>query len=171
MKNFSELVEQYLNSFEVAKSLLEKSDIFLSVNEIYDYLVDSPEINEYENLIVKEIPGEQIASIVERQYRLSPPSQVIAEVELLESITPSNVPVFLVHQQVKIKGEIWVIHKNDVDPFPSNPHAHNYQNNLVVHLGNGMIYKKRKLVGKLEKKKLSLLRSEIKNIELPELSL
>lgn len=139
MKHFTELVEQYLKSFEEAKALLEKNGIFLSVSEIYKYLVDSSEINEYENLIIKELPCDQIASLVERQYTLSPPSQVIAEVELFESIVPPNIPIFLTHQQVKIKGEIWVVHKNDADPFPSNPHAHNYQSNLVVHLGNGMM--------------------------------
>jgi hypothetical protein len=166
---FHELVDKYKKSFEEAKRLLKVEGIKLSESDIFNYLLESPDIDERDNLIVKQIPAKDIALIVSCQYRLSPPPEVVLEIELPEGILPSGISTFLTHQQVKVKGEIWQIHKNDVDPFPSNPHAHNYQSNVVVHLGNGMIYRKRKYLGEqLTKKNLSLLRREIKNMELPE---
>ncbi len=168
MKSYYELQRSYQISYEVAKELLAKDEIFLDIEGIYNYLIKSPEIDEYENLIIKQIPAKKIAKIVKCEYELSPPPVVIEEVELSESIIPKGISVLVTHQKVKVKGEIWVIHKNDVDPFPSNPHAHNYQNNFVVHLGNGVIYRKRKKVGQLKMKKLILLRNKIKCTELPK---
>jgi len=31
---------------------------------------------------------------------------------------------FHVEKDFKVSGEVWRIHKNDTDPFPSRPHAH-----------------------------------------------
>ena len=44
--------------------------------------------------------------------------------------------------KVKVKGECWIIHKNDRDPFPSNPHAHNYDSFAAygLDLGTGRLY-------------------------------
>ncbi|WP_143748575.1 hypothetical protein [Chromohalobacter canadensis] len=168
MKDFPSLVESYKKSFSDAKTILGERGIYLSESEIYEYLLESPDIDEHENLILKEMSAEYIADSVGSQYRENAEPEVVDEVEFPESILPSGIPVFRTSQQVKIKGEKWVIHKNDADPFPSNPHAHNYQENLVVHLGNGMVYRRRKHVGKLSKKKLMLLRSEIKHVDLPD---
>lgn len=33
-----------------------------------------------------------------------------------------------------------VAHKYDRDTFPSNPHAHNYDRKLKMHLGTGDLY-------------------------------
>jgi hypothetical protein len=35
---------------------------------------------------------------------------------------------------IKRDGCIWRIHKNDPDPFPSNPHAHNIESDLKLDL-------------------------------------
>ena len=169
MKSFNALLEKYVESLRVAKTLLSEGGVILSESEIYEYLVDALDLEPSENLILMEIPSETIASLVSERYQLRPPPEIISEVSFPDGILPSGIPLFLTHQQVKIKGEIWVIHKNDVDPFPSNPHAHNYQHNLVIHLGNGIIYKKRKNVGKLTKKKFMLLRDSIKNVQLPNI--
>jgi hypothetical protein len=50
-----------------------------------------------------------------------------ASIALEESIIPPDVPRKLEEVRLKVRGEIWDIHKNDADPFPSNPHAHNIQ--------------------------------------------
>lgn len=42
---------------------------------------------------------------------------------------------------VKVAGRKWRIYKSDVDPKPSNFHAHDYENNLIVDLYTGVIYK------------------------------
>lgn len=121
-------------------------------------------------IIYTELPASRMVNLVREQFQRSPPPEVLGEVEFEESILPSGVPRFLTEQQIKIKGEKWVIHKNDIDPFPSNLHAHNYQDNLVVHLGNGDLYQRRRKVGNLCKNKLKLLRGEIRNVSLPKLT-
>lgn len=95
----------------------------------------------------------------------------LERVTLNFSIIPEGVPTYLFEQTIRSKGEVWVIHKNDADPFPSNPHAHNYDKGLVLHLGTGNLYRYKKVVGKLRKKNLIILRNLIKTSELPTLEL
>lgn len=67
---------------------------------------------------------------------------------------------------------IWRIHKNDTDPFPSIPHAHNIESGLKLHLGNGELYFGRRFTDKLiSKKDLFTIRAQVKNIELPQLTI
>lgn len=73
--------------------------------------------------------------------------------------------------QIKRKG-IWLIHKYDTDPFPSNPHAHLIDSNIKLDLSNGNCYKKRELVYSIKKKDLLMIRDEAeKNFKLPNLDL
>lgn len=75
--------------------------------------------------------------------------------------------------RIKSKGLIWVIHLYDQDPFPSNPHAHQLENNIKLDLSNGKCYKVRRYIYTLNKKDLLLLRQEAGRVfkgELPELT-
>lgn len=94
----------------------------------------------------------------------------ICKVNFEESLIPENVPTFIEKKKFKVSGEVWTIHKNDIDPFPSSPHAHNYDQNLVMHLGNGELYRKRELISKVKKKQLIALRKLINNVTLPKLT-
>jgi hypothetical protein len=81
---------------------------------------------------------------------------------------------FLTEYKVRVKanGLIWVIHKFDKDPFPSNPHAHLLNDNIKMHLGNGKCYQRGKYIHTLNKKKLMHIRDSILkkiDIELPSL--
>ncbi len=60
---------------------------------------------------------------------------------------------------IKVKGEVWTIHKYDADPFPSNPHAHNFDQNLKLDLRNGDCYRGRVLQCTLPRKELIEIRS------------
>ena len=74
--------------------------------------------------------------------------------------------------QIKSKGLIWIIHKYDADPFPSNPHAHQTGSGLKLDLSNGKCYKKKTLVTTIKKKDLIIIRNEAeKNFKLPKLKL
>lgn len=75
-----------------------------------------------------------------RDYDFTCRPERLCEVELDESILPSHYPIALREAKVKLRGEIWVAHKYDRDPFPSNPHAHNYDRKLKMHLGTGDLY-------------------------------
>lgn len=99
---------------------------------------------------------------------------VEAQLVLEESILPVGVPRKLEEVRLKSQGEIWDIHKNDADPFPSNPHAHNIQTGLKLDLSNGDLYRKRKkLDERVVKKGLKALRdlAEAKGVTLPALAL
>jgi len=65
---------------------------------------------------------------------------------------------------VRDDGNLWIIHQNDADPKPSNPHAHNYEDNLKLDLYNGNLFRKTKLVGKLKAKELAALVEKIKRL-------
>ena len=83
--------------------------------------------------------------------------------------------IVLYQKKVRVKGNglIWIIHKNDKDPFPSNPHAHCIDQNLKLDLSNGKYYRNRKLKGRIKKKDFLSLRSKLETAfpgELPQLS-
>jgi hypothetical protein len=90
--------------------------------------------------------------------RLRP--ETLCEIVQDESIVPASVPLYLTEAEVKMRGEKWTINKYDADPFPSNPHAHNYAQDLKLHLGNGDLYqhKKKLSCGRMPKKHLIELR-------------
>lgn len=75
---------------------------------------------------------------------------------------------------IKSKGLVWIIHKYDKDPFPSNPHAHQLDNNIKLDLSNGKCYKIKKCVYTISKKDLIDIREKAKKIfdgELPTLAI
>jgi hypothetical protein len=96
----------------------------------------------------------------------------IVEIELDESPIPDATIRRLDEVQVKRYGQIWRIYKNDEDPFPSNPHAHNVESRLKLDLSNGKLFYKRKYTGnKLAEKDLLFIRDKLKNMPLPTLRL
>lgn len=94
---------------------------------------------------------------------------ILQEISLEESLIPTEVPVQIQKKRYRVNGEIWEIHKSDVDPFPSSPHAHNYDKNLSLHLGNGRLYRKRNFVGMAKRKEFLALRDRVTCVELPPL--
>lgn len=93
--------------------------------------------------------------------------QAVEVVTLHESILPDGVARRLDEQIVKVKGERWEIHKFDADPFPSNPHAHNLDSGLKLHLGTGELFRKRACVGRITVKRLLQLREKVNAVALP----
>ncbi|MEO6685322.1 MAG: hypothetical protein ABIN24_05130 [Dyadobacter sp.] len=61
---------------------------------------------------------------------------------------------FVMNKKVrfKVNGSIWIIHKNDADPFPSNPHAHHAELNQKLDLSNGNCYDKKRLIFKIPRR-------------------
>jgi hypothetical protein len=94
--------------------------------------------------------------------------EVLAEFISEEPLIPEGIPRLLTEQTVKVKGEVWRIHKNDVDPFPSVPHAHNYESEVVLHLGSGEMFdKNRQSIGNIGCKKLLRVRDKLSSLMLP----
>jgi hypothetical protein len=76
--------------------------------------------------------------------------------------------------RVKFKGQIWIIHRYDADPFPSNPHAHCLEQNIKLDLSNGNCYRKRDHLYTIKARDLICIRQEIEKVykgELPPLVL
>ncbi|RNE70745.1 hypothetical protein [Vibrio cholerae] len=96
---------------------------------------------------------------------------IIQKVVSDESLLPLEFQNSLEKKKYRVNGEVWVVHKNDVDPFPSSPHAHNYDENIVMHLGNGRLYRKRDYVGTARTKQFLALRNLINNVDLPPLEI
>lgn len=84
---------------------------------------------------------------------------------------------YLVEKDFKVSGEVWRVHKNDADPFPSVPHAHCIGGKdrfigCTLHLGTGEVFKGRKSLGrKLEasqfQRLIELIQPKFPDIELP----
>ncbi len=97
-------------------------------------------------------------------------SEYLEEVFPDESIIPQGIPRLLTEEVIKHKNEKWVIYKNDLDPFPSTPHAHNYSSGLKLCLKTGNQYDKtKKLVHKISKKQLIEFRKKIRYRPLPDI--
>lgn len=111
------------------------------VAEVEAGLVEVLCLDEITDILYRDIDGGEIFHLLADYNfaRLRPLK--LDEILLQESMIPPDIPLFFVEEaEVKLKGEKWIVHKNDADPFPSNPHAHNYQQRLKMHLGNGDLY-------------------------------
>jgi hypothetical protein len=77
-------------------------------------------------------------------------------------IPPTNIALTR-YLKCKTGGRIWIIHQGDPDPWPSQPHAHDYEYREKLHLGNGHLFSvsTRKPVGKFAKHYFESLRQEI----------
>jgi hypothetical protein len=134
-------------------------------------------LNEIFDLLDRDINSAEILSLLRDCdfARLRP--EKLCAIVLEESIVPAGVPIYLTEADVKLRGGKWTVHKYDADPFPSNPHAHNYAQALKLHLANGDLYQHESRVrcGRMERKHLIQLRSLVarKNatIALPPLSI
>jgi hypothetical protein len=95
---------------------------------------------------------------------------LLTEIAFDVSMLPPDAPRSLVEQTVKHKGEIRRVYRNDADPFPSNPHAHNLESRYKLHLGTGELYERRRYVTKIPKKDLMAIRMLPRGLPLPELA-
>lgn len=124
-----------------------------------------------EHLIAQGLQPNSIEEVIQNldaQFLVQFPT-FTERIVLEQTILPPELPVLVRKKQYKVSGEIWTVHQNDADPFPSSPHAHNYDQNLAMHLGNGKLYRKRDFVASARRKDFLQLRSLIKNVLLPPL--
>lgn len=132
-------------------------------------VLDPFKVAEY--LIAKGLQPIRIEEVIQHldEQFLSQFPAFIERIVLEHTILPPELPVLVRKKQYKVSGEVWILHQSDADPFLSSPHAHNYDQNLVMHLGNGKLYRKRDFVTTARRKEFLRLRSLIKNVSLPPL--
>jgi hypothetical protein len=69
--------------------------------------------------------------------------ELLGEIEFEALPIPDGTMRRLDEVTIKRDGCIWRIHRNDADPFPSNPHAHNVESGLKLDLSTGALYFRR----------------------------
>jgi len=97
----------------------------------------------------------------------------VVTIELDHSPIPDGCRRRLDEVQIKRDGEIWRIHKNDHDPSPTSPHAHNLESGLKLDLGNGSLWLHSQDCGKsVSRKDLLAIREQAtaKGVALPPLT-
>ena len=143
-----------LESLDIQKAL---QDVLSPGSENPAYLLDY-------NLTAERI----IELLKDYDFRRHKP-ELLATIEVEEPLIPEGIPGLLIEQTIKTGGEIWRIHKNDADPFPSVPHAHNLETGVVLHLGTGDLYnKKREVIKNIGCKSLLAIRVKLSGFALPE---
>ena len=99
--------------------------------------------------------------------------EILCQVELDHSPIPPGTRQRIAKIRIKRSGEIWSIHKNDADPHPSHPHAHNVESGLKLDLTDGSLYFGRDFAGtKVSLKDLLAIRRQagLKGVDLPPLA-
>lgn len=170
MDNIEAKLIFYIKEMNIAKATISQlKGLDLDSMEIQQALCEKLSIESTQaiELLDKELTCSQIIELL-KDYNFSK-AEVLGKIVLEESILPEGTPKLLTEQTVKVKGEVWTIHKSDIDPFPSNPHAHNYDSGISLHLGTGEFFRKRDYRGLLDCKKLMTLRGKIKELTLPKL--
>lgn len=162
----------YIQASNNAQAVLSQyRGIIISGSDIQSALCEELRIED-ENaveLIHKGLTGETIVYYLRAFNFEKYHPEILGEIELDEPILPEGTVKLLTEQTVKVKGEIWQVHKNDADSFPSVPHAHNYASGLSLHLGTGELFKKRDKVHQLQCKKLLAIREKLTKFDLPKL--
>ncbi len=100
----------------------------------------------------QEYTARDIANKLQAPNLISKMNKYHQLVVLESSVIPPDVYQSLYEERIKTKGEIWIIHKTDKDDLPSNPHAHNDDTGLKLHLGNGRLFQRMKEVGRIKMK-------------------
>jgi hypothetical protein len=173
MSNKEILLKEYIKNSKQALILLhDQGFLFLDDDFIWKILIyeleawDIPTEVLYHNLSTQDI-----ISLIKKYFDKN--GLPIETIKLEQNIVPIQSSDELIKARIKFKGDTLVIHKGDKDPFPSNPHAHNYEDNYKLHLGNGRLFRKANNVGKINKKELIALRKiiiqRIPDIVLPAL--
>lgn len=86
---------------------------------------------------------------------------ILCEVEYSISPIPAGTQRRLDEVTIKRDGCLWRIHRNDVDPFPSNPHAHNVESGLKLDLSSGALFFGSQHTGKsISRRDLEFIRKE-----------
>lgn len=157
-------------AMESSDALSARSGRKIEYTHIEQALVETLRLESSVELLGKNLTSEAVTSLL-KSYdfnRLFP--ELIGIISLDHSIIPDETPRKLTEVTIRSKGEVWRIHKNDADPWPSNPHAHNLESGLKMHLGTGELFEGMRDTGhKVSAKSLKAIRARLSKCELPPL--
>jgi hypothetical protein len=157
---------------DAGKALSARSGLSIEYAHIQDALMEVMELDSAEELLDRELSAAGIVAILENYdfHRLFP--KQIAVIHFEDSIIPDRTSRKLIEVTVRANGEVWRIHQNDADPRPSNPHGHNLESGLKLHLGTGELFQGTRNTGeKVRRKHLEAIRAKLSKYALPPLAL
>ncbi len=157
MNNIKLLYDLISNENIINKMILDLN-VYISGENIMMALMDNYRLDWNYNEIKKQY-------LKSKEYKSS--IKIYNLIEFDKSIISNTDNLIRYDECIKNNGQVWYIHKNDKDPFPSIPHAHNYDWHVSLHLGNGTYYQGRTMRGKIKRKHLVEIRNKVKNIDLP----
>jgi hypothetical protein len=169
----SRRISSHCDAVERAAQLLsEASATAISAEDTEDALIVLLGLENPVDLLDHDWTAREIAYALREFDFASLKPNVLAIVELDTSVLPRGVRRRLDEVKVRVRSEVWHIHKNDADPFPSVPHAHNYDSGHTMHLGTGELYLGRKAVGRISRRELIDFpqRRELAHLDLPVLA-
>ncbi|MEK7406308.1 MAG: hypothetical protein AAB225_14495 [Acidobacteriota bacterium] len=77
-------------------------------------------------------------------------------------LTPPVSKSGVLHLIVKARGNLWVFHKYDPDPWPSRPHGHNRETGDKLDVRDGRVYdRNRQPAGRLNNRELTFVHEEL----------
>jgi hypothetical protein len=153
MDAISTKINQFLAASNEAASVLGKNE-----REVRNALPEALDVKDQTEAMELGLTAAQMVEAL-RNHSFERPT-VLGEIELRKSVIPEGVPILIREATEKHAGEIWRLHLNDADSFPSNPHAHCLEQGLKLHLGSGCLYRNKKVVGSLTPKNLRALRAK-----------
>jgi len=170
-KNKAILDKLLLESQKAAQILFTESKVIAKWPEIIICLQEIEGGVDTVQIANLEYDARTIAKKIQASDLIKQMSSYIQIVLIENSVIPLNTYLSIYEEKIKSRGEIWIIHKGDPDSFPSNPHAHNYDAGLKLHLGNGRLFHRKKEVGRIKPKHLRMIRQEVKGVALPALEI
>ena len=114
-----------------------------------------------------KINEDKILEIQERFYNSLKEDEVCIEIDKNSFYDESGLEISK-PRRINIANVIWRFHKNDKNPFPSNPHGHSFNNKQVLNPYTGEIINRNnnKIIKKLKKKQLLFVQKELKRFKL-----
>jgi hypothetical protein len=169
----SDLIVRFVAQASAAAELLaDQHHLPIEYAHVQEALEDTLHVARSEHLLSRPLDTAAICDTL-KTYDFRPMFPVVlGMVEMSDSIIPPGALRRIDEKTIKSKGEVWRIHQNDADPFPSNPHAINLESGLKLDLSTGDLYRKTAVVDAVSKKDLVAVRDKAgaKNIALPPLN-
>ena len=158
-KDISDQIKTFVRTaYAAAKNLAEKTHLPITYIHVQDGLQEALKLDVPEELLTRQWTKQlMLEQLADTDFRRMFPV-VLAEVRLPFSVIPAGTRRRIEEITVRMNGEVWRIHQNDADPFPSNPHAHNVESGAKMDLSTG------------EKRRLLAIREQLAGLALPPLA-
>jgi hypothetical protein len=166
------LTQQEMNRFNqrlaaVEKRLQAERRLAVGYVDVLTALMEALGEKNPEAICALDLPEDELHRLLQ-SYPFDAPV-ILGEIEDAGIEVPGSIRRIYAALNQGAGGE-WEILRNDADPFPSNPSAHNEVEDIAMDLATGTLYHDREWVHRLRKAELMRFREKITS-KYPELGL